>query len=154
MLFDLADAIGLVADNNALDHSNTSDFSDSGSDNPRPLISTVSDNSTNPIRISSNNKNTNENATNKELLPQHYYKADNLTFWNKPKSAVAQLRLKYGDSQWIKAKLNRLPTNKRQLVIEEYSKRYNLVFESEPSDIKKEGRARFVANTWLLKKTT
>lgn len=153
MLFDLANAIGLVADNTALAYSKKSDFSDSVSEVSSPIEMKASDNSINPHRASLINQNLGNNSANDEALPENHYKADDLTFRNTPNSAIEFIKLKYSDSKWIEAKLRRLPSQRRQSVIEEYSSRYKLAFELEPDPIKKANRARFNANTWLLKIT-
>lgn len=153
MLFDLANTIGLVADNTALAYSNKSDSSDNVSEASSPMKTKASDNSINPHRVSLISQNLGNNSANDETLPEHHYRADDLTFRNMPNSAIEFIKLKYSDSKWIEAKLRRLPSQRRQTVIEEYSNRYKLAFESESDPIKKANRARFIANTWLLKVT-
>ena len=153
MLFDLANTIGLVADNTALAYSKKSDSSDNVSEVSSPIKTSASDNSINPHRVSLISQNLGNNSANDETLPEHHYRADDLSFRNTPNSVIEFIKLKYSDSKWIEAKLRRLPSQIRPPVIEEYSKRYNLAFESESSQIKKENRARFIANTWLLKIT-
>ena len=153
MLFDLANKIGLVADNTALAYSNKSDSSDNVSEVSNPIEIVRSDNSTNPQRISSISRPLVSNSAIEEALPEHHYRADDLNFWKQPSSAVEFIKLKYSDSKWITAKLRRLPSQRRQSVIEEYSKRYKHAVDTEPDQIKKENRARFVANTWLLQVT-
>lgn len=153
MLFDLANTIGLVADNTALAYSNKSDSSDNVSEAPSPIETKASDNSINPHRVSLISQNLGNNSANDETLPEHHYKADDLSFRNTPNSAIEFIKLKYSDSKWIESKLRRLPSQRRQTVIEEYSSRYKLAFESEPDPIKKANRARFIVNAWLLKVT-
>lgn len=153
MLFNLAQTIGLEAGKTALAYSNKSDSSDNISEASSPMETKASDNSINPHRVSLISQNLGNNSANDETLPEHHYRADDLTFRNTSNSAIEFIKLKYSDSKWIEAKLRRLPSQRRQTVIEEYSKRYKLAFESEPSQIKKENRARFVANTWLLNVT-
>ena len=153
MLFDLANTIGLVADNTALAYSNKSDFSDNVSEASSSIEIKASDNSINPHRVSLISQNLGNNSANDETLPENHYRADDLTFRNTPNSAIEFIKLKYSDSKWIEAKLRRLPTQGRQTVIEEYSSRYKQAFESELDPIKKANRARFNANTWLLKIT-
>jgi hypothetical protein len=153
MLFDLANTIGLVADNTALAYSKKSDCSDNVSEVSSPIKTSASDNSMNSHSVSLISQNLGSNSANDEILPEHHYRADDLSFRNTPNSAIEFIKLKYSDSKWIKAKLRRLPAQRRQSVIEEYSNRYKLAFESEPEQIKKINRARFIANTWLLKVT-
>jgi hypothetical protein len=153
MLFDLANTIGLVGDNTALAYSNKSDSSDIVSEVSSPIKTRRSDNSINPHRVSLISQNLGNNSANDETLPEHHYRADDLSFRNTPNSAIEFIKLKYSDSKWIEAKLRRLPSQRRKSVSEEYSKRYKLSFEVEPDQIKKINRARFVANTWLLKVT-
>lgn len=153
MLFDLANTIGLVADNTALAYSNKPDSSDNISEASNTIGTKASDNSINPHRVSLISQNLGSNSANDETLPEHHYRADDLTFRNTSNSAIEFIKLKYSDSKWIEAKLRRLPSQTRLSVIEEYSKRYKLAFESEQDPIKKANRARFIANTWLLKVT-
>lgn len=153
MLFDLANTIGLVADNIALAYSNKSDTSDSSSEASSSIETKASDNSINPHKVSLISQNLGNNSANDETLPENHYRADDLSFLSTHNSAIEFIKLKYSDSKWIEAKLRRLPSQTRPSVIEEYSNRYKLAFESEPDPIKKANRARFNANTWLLKVT-
>jgi hypothetical protein len=92
-------------------------------------------------------------ASNDELLPAHYYKADNLTFWKTPHSVVELLRYKYSDAAWIQGKLRRVPANQRQKLAEEYSIIYKNTFDTELNPIKKNNMAALAANSWLRQAT-
>lgn len=92
-------------------------------------------------------------ATNDESLPLQHYKAEHLTCWMMPESAVQQLQVKHGDSEWIEAKLRRVPAKQRFALADEYSARYKAAYDAEPDEIKKANRAAFTANTWLLRAT-
>ncbi len=92
-------------------------------------------------------------AANDDALPQYHYKGENLSFWMMPTAAVDSMRLKYGDSAWIEAKLRRVPASKRQSLADEYSIQYKAVYDAEPDENKKANKAAFAANSWLLKVT-
>jgi len=93
------------------------------------------------------------NAANDSSLPNNYFRAENLTFCKTPPNVVERLRYKYSDAAWILAKLRRVPGNQRQALINEYSTIYEYARNAEENAVKKDNRARFIANSWLLKAT-
>ena len=94
-----------------------------------------------------------DKASNDDGLPVHHYRGENLTFWKMPTAATEAMRLKHGDSEWIEAKLRRVPPDKRQSLADEYSARYKATYDAEPDECKKANKAAFSANSWLLKVT-
>jgi uncharacterized protein (DUF2252 family) len=87
------------------------------------------------------------------LLPEYHYRATHLTPWKVATNVIESIRYNYSDTKWIEAKLRRLPVSKRQSIVHEYSRRYKKAFDAEPNQIKKENRARFITNNWLLQTT-
>lgn len=61
---------------------------------------------------------------------------------------------RFGDRDWIAGKLRRIrdPVEREKLAAE-YSERYKSAHEAEPIGHRKDGKARFIANSWLLKAT-
>lgn len=60
----------------------------------------------------------------------------------------------YGDREWIAAKLRRVKGEaNQQALAAEYSQRFKAAFDAEPVEHRKNGKARFIANNWLLKAT-
>lgn len=61
---------------------------------------------------------------------------------------------RFGDRDWIAGKLRRIrdPVERAKLAAE-YSERYKAAHEAEPIGHRKDGKARFIANSWLLKAT-
>jgi hypothetical protein len=138
MLFNLSQTIGLEADHNASAIPVLSASIRKVSTIEIPIIKGASDESTNPQG---------------NFLPEYHYRAEHLTPWKIAPNVIETVRYKYSDSKWIEAKLRRLPANKRQWAINEYSRRYKKAFDEEPDEIKKENRARFITNNWLLETT-
>jgi hypothetical protein len=57
----------------------------------------------------------------------------------------------YGDREWILRKLRRIQNKAdRTRLAAEYSKRFKVIYDAEPIEHKKNGKARFSSNGWLL----
>lgn len=55
-----------------------------------------------------------------------------------------------GDEDWLKNKINELPEVKTRLLAWScYKKKYDDAFNAEPAEHRKEGKARFTANSAL-----
>lgn len=61
---------------------------------------------------------------------------------------------RFGDREWIKGKLRRVrnQTERVKLAVE-YAEQYKAAHDAESLEHKKDGKARFTANSWLLKAT-
>ena len=60
----------------------------------------------------------------------------------------------FGDRDWIEAKLRRVRDKAERLnLAAEYSRKFKAAFDAEPIEHRKDGKARFTANNWLLKVT-
>jgi hypothetical protein len=53
------------------------------------------------------------------------------------------------DLEWMESMLMAVPWHQRPTLSEEYSTRYQQALDAEPIEHKKEGRARYMANSWL-----
>ncbi|RUO28770.1 hypothetical protein CWE12_10675 [Aliidiomarina sedimenti] len=61
---------------------------------------------------------------------------------------------RFGDREWIAGKLRRIQSKAERLrLAAEYAERFKAVYDTEPLEQRKEGKARFSANSWLLKAT-
>ena len=61
---------------------------------------------------------------------------------------------RFGDREWITGKLQRVQKKVDKLKIAaEYAERFKAVYDSEPIEHRKDGKARFFTNSWLLKAT-
>ncbi len=56
----------------------------------------------------------------------------------------------YGDTAWIQNRLKRVALHKRVKLADEYSCRYLHAYAEETNEIRKENKARRIANHWLL----
>jgi len=56
----------------------------------------------------------------------------------------------YGDTAWIQHRLKRVAQHRRMKLADEYSCRYFQAYTEETNEIKKENKARRIANYWLL----
>lgn len=60
----------------------------------------------------------------------------------------------YGDREWILAKLRRVNNHQhRQELAKQYGIIFKTAYDAEPVEYRKDGKARFIANKWLLKVT-
>ncbi|WNC69947.1 hypothetical protein RI845_07370 [Thalassotalea nanhaiensis] len=59
----------------------------------------------------------------------------------------------YGDSEWVRYRLQRVAKHKRPMLAHEYSKLYLANFDEESNEIRKENKARKAANSWLREAT-
>jgi len=71
-----------------------------------------------------------------DCFPLHRFKGEHLP---KPTST---------DLPWLHEQL--MLADNRLAVAAEYSRRYKQAFDTEPLEHRKDGKARFAANTWLL----
>ena len=94
-----------------------------------------------------------QNSANDDGLPKNHYRGDHLVFEMMPFASVEAMRLKLGDSDWIAAKLRRVPHKDRKRIADEYSEQYKAAYDAEQDENKKANRAAFIANSWLLKVT-
>jgi adenylate kinase family enzyme len=85
------------------------------------------------------NKTFNPSINPSLALPKHFYKASHL------RDGKA-----YSDEAWIITQLNILNEACRFSVCEAYSRIYKETFNQEPIDYKKDNKARFAANSFLL----
>jgi len=61
---------------------------------------------------------------------------------------------RFGDREWIKGKLRRVRNQAERIKLAaEYAERFKAAHDAEPVEHKKDGKARFTANSWLLKAT-
>lgn len=61
---------------------------------------------------------------------------------------------RFGDREWIAGKLRRIQSKaERFRLAAEYAERFKAVYDAEPLENRKDGKARFSANSWLLKAT-
>lgn len=61
---------------------------------------------------------------------------------------------RFGDRKWIAGKLRRVRSAAERIKLaSEYAQRYKAAHDAEPVEHKKDGKARFSANNWLLKAT-
>lgn len=61
---------------------------------------------------------------------------------------------RFGDREWIAGKLRRIQSKaERFRLAAEYAERFKTVYDAEPLEHRKDGKARFAANNWLLKVT-
>jgi len=56
----------------------------------------------------------------------------------------------YGDTAWIQHRLKRVAQHRRIKLADEYSCRYLQAYAEETNEIRKENKARRIANHWLL----
>ena len=73
-----------------------------------------------------------------ECLPTYFYDG-------------GELHITYGDREWILSKLRRIKTHQqKQWTAHQYAEVFKEAYDSERVTYRKEGKARFVANKWLL----
>ncbi len=61
---------------------------------------------------------------------------------------------RFGDREWIAGKLRRVRCKAERIKLAaEYAQRYKTIHDAEPIEHKKDGKARFTVNSWLLKTT-
>ncbi|MDV6328812.1 hypothetical protein Q5L94_12150 [Idiomarina sp. Sol25] len=61
---------------------------------------------------------------------------------------------RFGDREWIKGKLRRIQSKaERFRLAAEYAERFKATHDAESLEQRKDGKARFTANSWLLKAT-
>lgn len=61
---------------------------------------------------------------------------------------------RFGDRDWIAGKLRRIQRESDRLrLAAEYAERFKAAYDAEPLEQRKDGKARFLANSWLLKVT-
>jgi len=76
-----------------------------------------------------------------ECLPRYFYDGDGL-------------HASYGDRDWILAKLRRIKSHQQKIeVATQYSEIFKKALDNESAVHRKDGRARFIANSWLLNHT-
>lgn len=76
-----------------------------------------------------------------EYLPKYFYDGGGL-------------HVSYGDREWILSKLRRIKTHQqRQRTAHQYAEIFKKAYDSELTTYRKDGKARFIANKWLLNLT-
>lgn len=61
---------------------------------------------------------------------------------------------RFGDREWIAGKLRRIQSKAEKFrLAAEYAERFKMAYDAEPLGHRKDGKARFSANSWLLKAT-
>lgn len=83
----------------------------------------------------------NDSAYDSNGLPKHFYDGGEHNEF-------------YGDREWILAKLRRVNNHQhRQELTKQYGIIFKTAYDAEPVKYRKDGKARFIANKWLLERT-
>ena len=73
-----------------------------------------------------------------ECLPKYFYDG-------------GDLHVSYGDREWILSKLRRIKSHQqKRITAHQYAEIFKKAYDCELITYRKEGKARFVANKWLL----